>query len=153
MVKMLFQNKNAWLRIVESFTTILLIATVLLLILNKTSLSESEKAEQISDRAYAILREVQLNNTLRASVVNVDVTGKIIWGNFNETNGLSLLKEMITDRVPKQLICEAQLCELSDECVLETNVDGSIFTRSALLSATNEMYNPKRLKLFCWEIT
>ena len=149
------KNKNAWLRIVESFTTILLIAMVLLIILNKTSISESEKAEQISDREYAILREVQLNNTLRISIVEWDMANedKIIWEDFSDINGLIPLKEMITARAPKQLICEAQLCKLSNECVFETYVEGSIFTRSAFFSATNVEYNPKRLKLFCWEIT
>lgn len=152
---MLFKNKTAWLRIVESFTTILLIATVLLIILNKTTLSEAEKSELILDREYAILREVQLNNTLRGIVVNADLglNGKIVWEEF-EDNDLSLLKNMITARVPLQLICNAQLCELSDECVFDdTNVKGSIFTRSSIVTATIDDYSPKRLKLFCWEVT
>ena len=147
------KNKNAWLRIVESFTTILLIATVLLLILNKTSLSESEKAEQISDREYAILREVQLNNTLRERVVLAEVNDKIIWENFNASNGLDLLKDMIDARVPGQLECAAQLCEIGNECAFDNSIKGSIFTRSAIITATNDVYSPKRLKLFCWEIT
>ena len=147
------KNKKAWLRIVESFTTILLIATVLLIILNKTTLSEAEKSELILDREYAILREVQLNNTLRNSTVTANVNGKIIWENFNETNGLDLLKDMIAARVPRQLICNAQLCELSDECTFEKTIKGSIFARSSIITATIEVYSPKRLKLFCWEIT
>lgn len=148
------KNKNAWLRIVESFTTILLIATVLLLILNKTSISEAEKAEQILDREYAILREVQLNNTLRENVIaaNLTITGKIIWDEFNEANGLALLKDMISKRIPGQLLCAAQLCELNNDCAFDPDTKESIYTRSALISATNDDYSPRRLKLFCWEI-
>ncbi len=147
------KNKKAWLRIVESFTTILLIATVLLIILNKTTLSEAEKSELILDREYAILREVQLNNTLRNSTVTANVNGKIIWEDFNETNGLDLLKDMITARVPVQLICNAQLCELNDGCTFEKTIKGSVFARSSIITATIDVYSPKRLKLFCWEIT
>jgi hypothetical protein len=147
------KNKKGWLRIVEAFTTILLIATVLIILLNKTALNEAEKAEFIIDKEYAILREIQLNDTLRGDILTPVFIGKIGWDDF-ESNDLDLVKQKITDRTPAQLNCEAQLCELSDDCTFDgqEKVRRGIYSRSALISATIDKYDPRRLKLFCWEV-
>jgi len=145
------RNNRAWLRIVEAFTTILLIATVLLLILSKTSLNEAEKSEQILDKEYSILREIQLNSSLRGDVLSPDlaVDEMIIWDDL-----VSSVKAKIVERTPAQLKCEAQLCGLGNDCVFENkdSIKKGIYSRSALISATVDDYKPRKLKLFCWEV-
>lgn len=145
------ENKKAWLRIVEAFTTILLIAIVLLLILNRSSLSEEEKTEQITDLQYAILREIQLNSSLREDVLGASLSDQILWGDF-DTNDLNEVKIKIEDRTPGQLNCSAKLCSLDSDCSFDEDLEKSIYSRSALISANLTDYNPRKLKLFCWEI-
>ena len=154
------RNRKGWLRIVEAFTTVLLVSIVLLLILNRSSFTEAEKTEQILDREYAILREIQLNNTLRDFMFDVelesevfDAPEEILWADFAIDEGLNKVRLKIEQRTPAQLNCSAKLCTIDSTCSFEFEEDfeKSIYSRSSLISANITEYKPRVLKLFCWE--
>ena len=151
----MIKNKNGWLRIVEAFTTILLVSMVLLLILNRSSFTEAEKTEQILDKEYAILREIQLNNTLRDYIINVDefTPEEILWAEFSTDAGLLKVRQKIEKRTPTQLNCSAKSCSISATCSFEFEEDyeQSIYSRASIITANITRYEPRVLKLFCWE--
>lgn len=156
------KNKNGWLRIVEAFTTVLLVSIVLLLILNRSNFTEAEKTEQILDKEYAILREIQLNDTLRNFMFDVELKSEefseappeILWADFVIDVGLDKVRQKIEDRTPAQLNCSAKLCAISAVCSFEfeDDFDKSIYSRESLISANLTEYRPRVLKLFCWDI-
>lgn len=151
------RNRKGWLRIVEAFTTVLLVSMVLLLILNRSSFTEAEKTEQILDREYAILREIQLNNILRDFMLNVNLDPppkEILWAEFATDVGLNEVRLKIEQRTPAQLNCSAKLCTIDSTCSFEfeEDFDKSIYSRSSLITANITEYKPRVLKLFCWDI-
>lgn len=142
-------NKKGWIRIVESFVAILLIASFLLILLNKGYFGENNNDPKIYSAQLAVLREISSDNELRQLIIEVEET-PLKWENF-ESNGLNKLKEKINQRIPDYLVCEAKICAPEQKCSFDnTNIEKSIYAQSILISATVEDYNPKQLKLFCW---
>jgi hypothetical protein len=77
MVNKIMKGKKGWIEIVEAFVAILLIAGVVLVILNKSSLGGTDISQQVYTTELSILREVQTNDIFRAEIITQCVTGKI----------------------------------------------------------------------------
>lgn len=145
----LMKDKRGWIRIVEAFVAILLISGVLILTLNKESV-KTDSSSEIQDIEDFILRDIELNNTLRDEIVNV-VSPPVEWDNF-ESSGLTKTKSKITDNTPSNLNCRAKVCVLEDSCVLDELINKSVYTESVTIFSSLDDYNPRQLKLFCFEI-
>ena len=65
------KGKKGWLNIVEAFVAILLITGVFLVIFNKSD-SSSGTAQQIYERENGILQGIQINDSLRETILGVD---------------------------------------------------------------------------------
>ena len=65
------KNKSGWIRIVEAFTMIILITGIFLLILDRGN-STKDFSQEIYDKEQGILREIQLNNSLREGILSFD---------------------------------------------------------------------------------
>lgn len=148
MKKIIYLNRNhkGWIRIVEAFSTILVITGILLIVLNK-NVPLNKTAEQVYDIEYSILREIQLNNGLRTDILGLTLPTE--WTNI-PTN----VKDKIISRIPANLECKAKVCAANDVCVLDSSDYPSlkdIYIKSAFISADLNSYLPRQLKLFCWE--
>ena len=145
---MIKNNKKGWIKIVEAFIAILLIAGVLLMVINK---GYSEK-EDISMKVYTselqILREIQQDLDLRDEILDLDEELlPIRW----EDNDFPLnLKNNIISRIPNYLNCEAKICATNDPCFFDKTIDGDVFVRDITITTNLTTYSPKQLKLFCW---
>ncbi|MBI2043203.1 hypothetical protein HYT25_02330 [Candidatus Pacearchaeota archaeon] len=147
------KNKQGWIKIVEAFTSILLIAGALLIIINSLGLQVPDSSVFVYDSEYAILREIQLNNDLRNDIIAVPVGNlPIEWDDFNgPPNNLDDVKDKIETRAPGYLKCEAQLCEIQDDCVINLVPDDKdVFVQSSFFGANQNLYAPRKLNLFCW---
>ena len=143
------KNKRGWIKIVEAFTSILLIAGALIIIINSIGLHIPDSSLQVYDTEYAILKEIQLSSSLREEILAVTIPPPIIWANFGAN--LNEVKNKIEFRAPGYLTCEAQLCEIDDDCVSNTiPTDRDIYVQSAFFGAKQDSYNPRKLNLFCW---
>ncbi|HJZ18570.1 MAG TPA: hypothetical protein VJ208_00505 [Candidatus Nanoarchaeia archaeon] len=144
------KNRNGWIKIVEAFTSILLIAGILILIIGNLNFRTDDVSQGVYDSQYAILREIQLNSLLRNEILNVpNVNLPLEWADFDE---LPNVKGKITDRTPGYLTCEAKLCASGEECVSDLTPPGEdVFVRGAMISANSSNYSPRKLNLFCWE--
>jgi hypothetical protein len=130
-------NKKAWMKVVEVFLSILLLIGVLSVLLINQGVQEKSKSEEIYKQESWALKEIQLNNSLRADVLNGEVTS-----NLNDT---------INKTMPDYLNCTIKICNLYNECNLDQEIKKEIYVKSILIFANNTNYNPKELKLFCWE--
>jgi len=142
-------NKRGWIRIVEAFIAVLLIAGVLLFVIGKGYIGKKDISEQVYQVQLAVLREIELNSTLRTSILEVDES-ELPWENFS-AEGLSDVKQKIEDRIPEYLECEAKICELDRVCPMgSTLVEKDVYAQSVAITAEGEKYSPRQLKLFCW---
>jgi len=150
-------NKKGWIKIFEAVIAILLIASVLLIVVGQRNIQKNEDSLEIYKEEISILREIQLNNSLRADILKSDYL-PIGWNDF-ETNDLDEVKEKISLKIPDYLNCEAMVCEMTDNCILEEDSGKAIYAQSIVISVNidshpdfNMSADSRQLKLFCWKV-
>ena len=136
-------RRKGWIKIIEAFIAILLIAAVALIVVEKGSLQREDIFSGIQNTELSILREIQLNETLRNDFVGE--SGEVEWESFPE-----LTKSKIESKTPSYLECQAKLCEPDTDCFFTGQQDKDIYAKSALISSSLDNFNPLILKLFCW---
>lgn len=130
-------NKKGWTTVMEVFVSILLLVSVLTLILSAQSFKEDRNGEVYKKQALA-LKIIQSNDNLRQDIINGQVSQEIV----------DILDKTISD----DLACEAKICISNSECNLDAPPEKrEIFAKGILITSTKSAYNPKELKLFCWE--
>lgn len=126
-------NKKGWVRIVEAFIAILLVAGVLLLVYSKQVVRD--KDEEIIKIMDGILSEIVNNNHLRQDVMN------------NNTKNIT---NFVEGRLPGFLNFTVRICNIDDICGLES-YKADTYAREKIVSSTLQEYNATKLKLFVWE--
>lgn len=144
---MLGQRKG-WIRIVEAFTMIVLIAGILLVILNNSNTS-GDNSEQVYNKEHFILRSVQLDDSLRSEIIGT--TPPVNWSSFpaNTKTKINAKIAQVTG-----IDCVAEICATNTACISEDSAipgDKDIYSKNALIYADSGSYNPRKLKIFCWE--
>mgnify|MGYP001570413390 FL=1 len=130
-------NKHGWTSIIEVFVSILLIAGIMVAVVNSNTIQKPKISEQIYKDQALTLKIIQMNNKLRIDILNNQLSADI-------TN-------IIENTMPDYLLCEAKICNLDNECILDKTVNKEIYAKSVLITADMVKYDPKELKLFCWE--
>ena len=130
-------NKHGWTSIIEVFVSILLIAGIMVAVVNSNTIQKPKISEQIYKDQALTLKIIQMNNKLRIDILNNQSSADI-------TN-------IIENTMPDYLLCEAKICNLDNECILDKTVNKEIYAKSVLITADMVKYDPKELKLFCWE--
>jgi hypothetical protein len=133
-------NKRGWIKIVEAFIAVLLIAGVLLFVINKGYIGKTDISEQVYQVQLSVLREIELDNTLREKVLSTTIDGEV---------PIEIV-EKITQRVPDYLACKPKICQLDVICSLEDYIDTDVYAQAVVIAAQGDTYDPKQLKLFCW---
>ncbi len=151
----MIKNRNGWIRIVEAFTAVMLLAGVLLIIISDSRANVYDLSNQIYDSEAGILMKVYTDDLQRDEILNIlDANLPAKWDEFN-TKGLSNVKSKIEAETPGNLICAAKLCLVEDACSLDEgdspSEEKSIYVMSAIITANLNTYAPRKLNLFCWE--
>ncbi len=137
------KNKKGWIRIAEAFIAVLLVIGAAIIVVGGGIQIEGI-SEEVYDIEIAILREIQLNNTLRSEIL--ETNGTIEWDGFpSET------KNKIIAKTPAWLECEGKICPPESMCLLEEESEKNVYVQSVLITSTLDIFNPRQLKLFCWE--
>ncbi|MCK5606599.1 hypothetical protein KAR91_32155 [Candidatus Pacearchaeota archaeon] len=145
------RGKRGWIRIVEAVVALLIITGALLIAITGGYLRKDISAD-VYDSELAILREVAKDQDMRNAIIGIVDESAIEWERFDDIDGLSEVKSKIESRVPPYLECKARICALDRICEIDEE-SKSIYARSVAITATAQEYNPKQLKLFCWEKT
>ena len=135
-------NKRGWIRIIEAFIAVLLIAGVLLIVIDKGYIGKNDISEKVYQSQLAVLREIELDSALRQEILNVDLDG----GAVVPTN----VSNRISNRMPDYLECASKLCRLDKICALDEYIKKDVYAQAVAITATLEDYSPRQLKLFCW---
>ena len=150
----MIKNKRAWIRIVEAFVAIMLIAAVLLTIVNKNIPEKKDISVKVYDTEDAILKSITLDDNMRREVLLNPKT------NFDDT---TLVSKLINAKTPDYLKCVIRTCNLdkTEECdssagqVLVLSTEQDIYTKSIIISSEKDgnadfiPYQLRLLKIFC----
>lgn len=144
------KNKKGWIRIVEVFVAILLIAGVVLIVIKQDQTERNDSSSTIYNSMVSVLRDIELNNSLRNEIVNIqDSSLPVEWSEFNVSAPQTLAR--ITGKTPSYLECVGKSCATDDVCLLSQTQNKTIYAESVIISSNLQTYNPRQLKLFCWE--
>lgn len=142
------KNKKGWMRLVEAFVAIVLLTSVLLVITSANSSPRLNFQEEIYQMQGAVLRDIQLNESLRAEILNVQIDAMPLeWEDFESE--APKVRERIIFLSPKDLECSAQICIINEPCVLSDADDKEVYAKSVVISANATRYSPRQLKMFC----
>ncbi len=131
---------KGWMRIVEAFISIVLVAIILLIVLNKSQAEGVDFSSNIPDSEVSILRGIQLDDGLRKEILSINPgAGGTEWSSFP------------AEKVPNYLNCVAKICKIGGSCVLQGYPNKEVYSESVIISANLQTFSPKVLKLFCWE--
>ena len=150
------KNKRGWVKIVEAFISVLLVAGALLIVINQGYIGKSSNSEKIYEVQNSILREIELNEDLRTEILEItDGTGTIL----KDTDATKI---KIDERLPDYLKCIAKVCALDAICELKDGdatgdekaemAEKNIYAHTVAIAVEGSTFNPKQLKLFCWVI-
>lgn len=146
--KGIIKDKKGWVTIVEVFISIGLLIAVLLVVINKTSTSNTELRDQIDNKETAILMDIELNNQMRTEIVEIAQSSlPVDWASFNST--LPDVASRINTLTPKNLECRAEICLLNDVCLMNWSPGGDVYAKAVVIAADLNTYSPRQLKLFC----
>lgn len=138
-------NKRGWIRIVEAFVAVLIVSGVVLIIIGNQGVKRDDGSQQVHDMEISILRKIQLNDSLRAEILGT--SGVVKW---DDVNMPAQTKIKIQAEIPSELDCVAQICEPADLCFLNEEHEGNVFAESVVINSDLQTFNPRMLKLFCW---
>ena len=144
----LINNKKGWIRIVEAFFSLLLIATVLLIVLNKGYLGGKDVSARVYDLQLSVLREIELDDTLRQEILNV--SDKILPIEDTHSSFPKDVMERINERMPNAYTCKAKICAINVLCELNDYINQDVYAQPVAITATLNEYSPRQLKIFCW---
>jgi len=132
------KDKKGWLRIMEAFIAIVLVASVLVLFYVR-SFENPRRAERVYEVEKAILEEISLDNELRAKVLE---------------NNEGFLRDYSEKRVAVSLPgfdFGIRICEPEEICQLENyNKEKEVYASERLISSILTKYEPKKIKIFVW---
>ena len=131
------KNKKAWMRVLEAFISILIIASALIII-NSTKLQNIDFSELVIEKQKQLLNIISNNENYRSD---------IIVGDLNEVN------EFVNKNIPNNLNFTVNLCGINDNCNQGIPVDKDIYVSETIITANLTDYPsevPKKVRLIVW---
>jgi len=140
------KNNKGWIRIAEAFIAVLIVIGAAIIVVGGGIQIEGV-SEKVYDIEISILREIQLNNTLRSEILGT--SGIIEWDDFSLQAPKT--KDKIENKIVGWIECVTKICPPESPCLLGEESEKSVYAQSVLITSTLDTFNPRQLKLFCWE--
>lgn len=144
----LMNNKKGWIRIVEAFFSLLLIAGALLIIINKGYIGGSDISSRVYDLQLSVLREIEIDDNLRQQILEINENLLPIeddHGSFPKD-----VTEKVNERMTESFTCKSKICKIDTICELQDYIEQDVYAQPVAITATLEQYSPRQLKIFCW---
>lgn len=127
---------------------ILLIVAVLIVVINQSGTSSNEDtASKVYKDEFFVLRTIQLNDTLRGSVLAL--TDSQIPVEDTNAGFPQDVKQEITKVTPAYLTCSSKICGIDQECLLSSPPSTELYTTQAGIFSDLNTYNPRKMVIFC----
>jgi cell division protein FtsL len=126
-------EKKAWIRIVEAFIAVMIVASALIYLVSKQT-NPQESQTEIFNIEKAVLNEIAMSENLREKVLISD----------NQS-----INDFAKRRIPNGMQFEIRICEVDSVCGASSiELGKQVYTDEILISSTLKIYSPKKLKIF-----
>ena len=145
------KNKRGWMRILEATISVLLITGVLLVVYSEHNLSSKGIDDYVSNLQKKILKDISFNEILRNFVLDDSVlnVGSTEFGILNSFVNQSIAQPPFNYSLV--------ICDLGNPCnmgpqIFKDTLSYEIHSEEIIISANITSYNPRKVKLFLWEV-
>ena len=135
------KNKRGWIKVVEAFLAIMLLAGVVLVVIAKQQNQAPDLSPNFRNIETSTLRGVQLNDTLRNEVLST--SGEVEWTSF--ASQVPKTFQDIEAKTPPNFVCIAKICNPEGPCV-STAQDRSVYVEQIMITSNLQEFNPRMLK-------
>ncbi len=142
------KNKRGFVKIVEAFVAVMLVAGVLLFVVSRNSSVLSNKQSKIDDVEKSVLEEIAQREDYRDIILSVDDQSELTSssaGKFGE------IWTTVRTRVPESLDFRIKVCQLEQICPLDNYPQKNVYTRAVAITTNITTYHPKQFKIWIWE--
>jgi len=144
----MIKNKRGWIRVVEAFVAVLLIGGVIILAVSQNDDGQdAEISAGVYEDQASMLNAVQSNDTLRNSILGIN--GTILPLGINDSGFPADVNAKLEEKNPGYLLCDAKICLLEQECVIENTASSDVYASQATIFANLQKYSPRKLVLSC----
>ena len=138
------KKKKGWIKVIEAFLAIAMFGAALFMII-QSDLIQTNEREFIEEKQADLLMEIQMNSTLRDEVIlatdfSID---------SNDTAFSNPLKDYLKENKIPRGECFLKICLPDDDCLIE-NEEDEVYTKEVFITTGLGVYNPKKLKYFCF---
>lgn len=132
----MMKDKKAWLRIIEAFMAILIVASVLIIVMLRNP-SQLDRGDEIYEKQRFILKQVSLNDSLR---------GEILISKTNNT------EKFIESLAPVSWNFTTRVCGFEEICEMlpSFNIEKEVYVDQILITSNLTYFNPRKFKFFVW---
>jgi len=142
-------KKKGWIKLAEAFIAILIVGGLLVVMISERIELRKDLSNVIEINQNSLLDKVQINNSLRAEVLELNETPK----ESNEAYFPPLLKLTLNQINTNFTFCKYKICSADKDCLLnDMPNEKEIYIKTRIISSNQEIYNPRSLNLFCWEL-
>jgi len=135
----MLKNKRGWVKILEAFFAVLLLGGIILAFLGSQNISSSKNGPKIYKVENSILRNIEINNSLRNEILGFDLS--------------SSSPMSVSGILPVYLNCSATICTIGENCNTDTgSINKNVYTQSVFIASNLTLYSPRKIALSCWEI-
>ncbi|NCN51471.1 hypothetical protein GW931_00465 [archaeon] len=138
-------NKKGFIKVVEAFLAILMLLGIIFLVVQSNNVNDKQRTF-IEKKEQEILMNIQVNNTLRQLILEeteFDIDSE------NDTF-IPELKPYVNGTV-LGAECFLKICLIDDTCNLNKEIDNSVYIKEVLITSSLDLYNPRKLRIFCTE--
>lgn len=141
-------KKKGWIKLAEAFISILIIGSLLTVMISERRNLQEDFSHRIQLHQISLLNFVQVNESVRAEILELNETPKESTQVSFPIKLNSTLSQINSDLIK----CEYKICLPEQDCLLDNIPQKKeIYIHSRIISANQEIYNPRSLNLFCWE--
>lgn len=143
----MMKNKRGFIKIVEAFIAVLLVAGVLLFVVSRNTNVLDSTQTRIDEIEKSILLEVSQNSNYRDNILAVNDEQEL---NQNSADGLGEIWRTVDIRVPDELDFRIKICKLENICALDNYPEKDVYTRAVSITSNITTYHPKQFKIWIW---
>ena len=137
-------NKKGWIKVLEASIAVLLVAGVIIFMIKSMDFNRDRQVSEIYNAEEDILRNIELNSSMRNEVLKT--SGSVEWRDFPNS-----IKNLVAEKKPLRHECAGKICSPEDSCMIERIETNNIYTQSVIITSNLTIYNPRVIKIFCWE--
>jgi hypothetical protein len=141
------KNKRGWIEILEAFFAIMLVAVFLIIVLNNSNKEGDDFAYEVYQIQISILREIQINDTMREDIASAEEPLPIEW---DDSRFPESVKNKILERTPNYLECVGKICNTIGECNPPEIKGKDVYANFVTITTTLGEEVFRKINLFCW---